>query len=452
MKKAPVFDRKFLIELSNGMLYREAEALLESGAVESAEWDPPILRGQVVVDGERFCPELNLRSTVFAENKCSCLAGRRRQICVHAIACALYYQAIQSEDAHERLAQAHLKNSALAQEESAVLPEKRPLQLLNIRQQGTPLELKVYLPPNLPAAIARDAIVTKLEAVYAGQALPMGQLDHNRVFSCKPAILASLQLIESWCGGKLPSLLQLSAAQMSRLLQALVDCPQIFWLKGPSQPIAWRAGQLEGVTDLLPKVEGARQSRAIESVKVAREGATRLPSRQSELDLRRPSAVNRRRQAEAKSQQRWRAKPGDFPTAATVQSSMADYGDQDLVVDGSPNFLVVRLPQHLDATAQTVRSMLKAEGFRLDPRNRKWWLRDRHKTLNFLAAHWSALKALDGVQFTQNFEDQFRNIQLSSLTVQTESFDGGYRLSVQLDQTTSDQALQRALASREALH
>ena len=64
---------------------------------------------------------------------------------------------------------------------------------------------------------------------------------------------------------------------MSRLLQTLVDCPQIFWLKGPSQPIAWRAGQLEGVTDLLPKVEGARQSRAIESVKVAREGATERP-------------------------------------------------------------------------------------------------------------------------------------------------------------------------------
>ena len=205
MKKAPVFDRQFLIELSNGMLYREAEALLESGAVESAEWDPPILRGQVVVDGESFCPELNLRSTVFAENKCSCLAGRRRQICVHAIACALYYQAIQSEDAHERLAQAHLKNSALAQEESAVLPEKRPLQLLNIREQGSPLELKVYLPPNLAAAIARDAIVTKLEAAYAGQVVPLGQMDHKRVFSCKPAILASLQLIESWCGGNCPA-------------------------------------------------------------------------------------------------------------------------------------------------------------------------------------------------------------------------------------------------------
>ena len=447
MKKAPVFDRKFLIELSNGMLYREAEALMESGAVESAEWDPPILRGQVVVDGERFCPELNLRSTVFAENKCTCLAGRRRQICVHAIACALYYQAIQSEDAHERLAQAHLKNAAVPKQESAALPEKRPLQLLNIRPQGTSLALKVYLPPNLSAAISRDAIVTKLEAAYAGQSVPLGNIDRQRVFACEPPMLKGLQLIESWCGGKLPSLLQLTASQLSRLLQQLVDCPQIFWLKGPSQPIAWRAGQLEGVTDLLPKVEDATQQRKIEAVQVAREGAHLHRSQQLELDLRRPSVVNRRRQAEAKSQQRWRTKPGDFPTAAAVQSSMADYGEQAIVVDGSPNFIVVRLPQHLDAAAQTVRSLLKAEGFRLDPRNRKWWLRDRHKTLNFLAAHWSALKEQQEVRFTQNFEDQFRNIQLSSLSVQTESIDSGYRLSVQLDETTSDQELQRALAS-----
>ena len=194
MKKAPVFDRQFLIELSNGMLYREAEALMESGAVESAEWDPPILRGQVVVDGERFCPELNLRSTVFAENKCTCLAGRRRQICVHAIACALYYQAIQSEDAHERLAQAHLKNAAVPKQERAALPEKRSLQLLNIRPQGTSLQLKVYLPPNLSAAISRDAIVTKLEAAYAGQLVPLGNIDRQRVFACEPSMLKSLQL------------------------------------------------------------------------------------------------------------------------------------------------------------------------------------------------------------------------------------------------------------------
>ncbi len=45
MKKAPVFDRQFLIELGNGMLYREAEVLLESGAVALEEWDSPILHG-----------------------------------------------------------------------------------------------------------------------------------------------------------------------------------------------------------------------------------------------------------------------------------------------------------------------------------------------------------------------------------------------------------------------
>jgi hypothetical protein len=43
---------------------------------------------------------------------------------VHAIACALYYQAIQSEDAHERLAQAHLKNTELESEEQSAVASR----------------------------------------------------------------------------------------------------------------------------------------------------------------------------------------------------------------------------------------------------------------------------------------------------------------------------------------
>ena len=210
MKEAPVFDRKFLTELSNGMLYRGAEALLESGAVECAEWDPPILRGQVVVDGERFCPELNLRSTVFAENKCSCLAGRRRQICVHAIACALYYQAIQSEDAHERLAQAHLKNSAAAQEESAVLP-RSALTAIEYSAAGNLVRIKGYLPPIWRRNRSR-CDCHQIGGSLCGPIGAAGQMDHNESLAvsqpyCKFAIDRKLV----W--GKLPSLLQLTAAR-----------------------------------------------------------------------------------------------------------------------------------------------------------------------------------------------------------------------------------------------
>ena len=47
--------------------------------------------------------------------------------------------------------------------------------------------------------------------------------------------------------------------------------------------------------------------------------------------------------------------------------------------------------------------LLKGSGFVLEPSNRKWWLRDRHKTLSFLAAHGQRLRGGLGAEFTPNF-------------------------------------------------
>ena len=37
-KPPPTFDRSFLIELGGGQVYRQAEKLFESHAVQAAEW------------------------------------------------------------------------------------------------------------------------------------------------------------------------------------------------------------------------------------------------------------------------------------------------------------------------------------------------------------------------------------------------------------------------------
>ncbi|MEC7280525.1 MAG: hypothetical protein VXU50_00540, partial [Verrucomicrobiota bacterium] len=70
-KPAPSFDRCFLIELGGGSAYRQAEKLFESHFVESAEWESPVLKGLVNDGDDIYTPELNLRSTVFAENICT---------------------------------------------------------------------------------------------------------------------------------------------------------------------------------------------------------------------------------------------------------------------------------------------------------------------------------------------------------------------------------------------
>ncbi|MEC8219090.1 MAG: SWIM zinc finger family protein, partial [Verrucomicrobiota bacterium] len=100
-KPAPSFDRSFLIELGGGNAFRQAEKLFESHLVESAEWESPVLKGLVNASDGIYTPELNLRSTVFAENTCTCNDGRKRKVCVHALATALHYEALRNETAHK---------------------------------------------------------------------------------------------------------------------------------------------------------------------------------------------------------------------------------------------------------------------------------------------------------------------------------------------------------------
>ena len=99
-KPAPSFDRSFLIELGGGIVFRQAEKLFESHFVESAEWESPVLTGLVDGGDGIYTPKLNLRSTVFAVNTCTCADGRKRKVCVHALAAALHYEALKNEAAH----------------------------------------------------------------------------------------------------------------------------------------------------------------------------------------------------------------------------------------------------------------------------------------------------------------------------------------------------------------
>ena len=114
-KPAPSFNPSFLIELGGGKAFRQAENLFESHFVESAEWESPVLKGLVKGGDCIYTPELNLRSTVFAENTCTCTDGRKRKVCVHALATALHYEALRNEAVLKPIAGEFLaKDSELA--------------------------------------------------------------------------------------------------------------------------------------------------------------------------------------------------------------------------------------------------------------------------------------------------------------------------------------------------
>ena len=88
-----------------------------------------------------------------------------------------------------------------------------------------------------------------------------------------------------------------------------------------------------------------------------------------------------------------------------------DSGPTPATVDGSEHFLAVTLPSREHSRYSAVLEMLKSHGFVAEPSNGKWWLRDRHKTLNFLAKYGTRLRGEFGAIILPNFEKNTAHLQ-----------------------------------------
>jgi SNF2 family DNA or RNA helicase len=78
-------------------------------------------------------------------------------------------------------------------------------------------------------------------------------------------------------------------------------------------------------------------------------------------------------------------------------------GPSPASVDGSEHYLAITLPSREHKSYPAVLELLKRFAFIAEPSNGKWWLRDRHKTLNFLAAYAERFRGEFGASFTANF-------------------------------------------------
>ena len=451
-KPAPSFDRNFLIELGGGNAFRQAEKLFESHFVESAEWESPVLKGLVNGGDGIYTPELNLRSTVFAENTCTCSDGRKRKVCVHALATALHYEALRNEAAHKQLAgEFSAKDS-----EPDPKPEKQKIprvSSIKIGEDGLPLRLLIFLPPNLPEAANRGGIVLKIDAAAGREILPLNKLNPRQKYKVASKQVAVIKLIESWCGGKLAGLLQLTKAQVRQLLDAIVGEPIVYWVKKPNAPIDWQDGQLPGVYEYLSELESAHETPEPKAVGLDVSSSKRLDSDPSKSQIRadiksrEKVKPNLRAIAEAKGPKLWATKKGDYPIASGAAASMEGHSTSRVVVDGSTHYIAIRLPSGENEAVQPLRTILKSEGFLLEPSNRKWWLRDRHKTLNFLAGYWKALKDEWQAEFTDNFKTKLKEVEISALQIEAKEDAGKFALAITLSEQTDETELRRALAS-----
>ena len=251
--------------------------------------------------------------------------------------------------------------------------------------------LRVLLPPNLAAAAARNAVAVKIEFEPA---------QHP-----DPAIQPAFAWIERQTGAppRSPLFLQLTRAQLREFIGLTEDLPVFFWVNRPAEALAWDDGLLRGASEHLDEPPPS---------------AAPAPAPPAE-----PPRFHR-------------------PAPGAVRPS------EPLLVNGSEHFLAFTLPAREHPAYDDILKLVKNNGFVLETSNRRWWLRDRHKTLNFLAAHWTRLREQFGARFTPNFERNTARLRLANVICSTAETADGYDLTVALQAgRASEDAVRASLAS-----
>ncbi len=246
--------------------------------------------------------------------------------------------------------------------------------------------LRLLLPPNLAAAAPRDAIAVKVELDPG--AAPAAEL------------MPALALLQRWCGpaAKPPFFLQLTRAQLRELIAALPRQSVFFHANAPAAPILWIGPTLMGVSEHL------RETPAPTS----------------------PSPVPHR------------------PVIPSPRASrLSPLQATPLLVDGTEHFLAITLPSREHPAYAAALELLKGSGFVLEPSNRKWWLRDRHKTLNFLAAQGTRLREGLDAQFTDAFERHTAHLHPAEIACTATADGDGFEVTLGLSAGAADDATVR---------
>ncbi len=208
-----------------------------------------------------------------------------------------------------------------------------------------------------------------------------------------PALLPALALLQRWCGpaARPPFLLQLSRAQLRELVAATPGQPIFAFANQPGTALPWVGPLLRGVSEYLKEAA--------------------------------PAAV--------------------LPTASRP-APRPDAKGTPLIVDGSEHFLAISLPSREHPSYDPAAELLKSHGFLLEPSNRKWWLRDRHKTLTFLATQGARLRDEFGARFTANFEQRTAHLRPAEIACDATAAGDGFDVTLGVRAGDADESSVRA--------
>ncbi len=282
--------------------------------------------------------------------------------------------------------------------------------------------LRIFLPPNLAACAPRDSIPLKIEG--------------------SPSNLP--ELLVAACPGTGPWLLPLKRAELRVLIHLLRGQPAFRWINLPFEPIPWRGDDLATVSALLAETGDRKPETGNAEPPHAAPSTASTPSRSSTpapapdraqliaqlAGTRKPLGAPR--PSLPPTQRTWRS-PNVPPLRPGQSVRPTEAPPAAMLVDGSEHFLALTLPSRENIAYPAILDAVKSAGFQLEAATRKWWLRDRHRTLTFLASYWERLEKGWGAQFTDNFRRNTAKLRLATIDARVEAVGDEFEVTVALD-------------------
>ena len=394
-------NRDLLVDLGGWAVLKEARGIVDAGRVKSYRWENRVLTGEIAGATQAYFPRLNLRSITFAENRCGCPQGRRGNVCAHAIALCLasMEQVAVAEDAATD-AISGIDGAGSKKTSEALIPVVENVKSLVLSEQrGVPARFRILLPPNLATSAPKDRIAVRVEFELAsGKTVLLQEIDRGFAYQLALGDQLLGGFIELLCGGKLHSMLQLTRKQLRDMLKLVEGVGWVSWVKSPGTAMEWHEGNLDGVHQYLQEVrtEVASAKHEVAVVPQGSEGGMK-PSRETVSEPQTPESLLTSRRVK---------------------------------VDGSPHFLAIELPSREDPSYFEIFELLKQWRFKLEPGNGKWWLRDSHHVMNFLADYWELFRSRYEAEFSKNFSQRMAHLETLHVGVSVTQLDDGYELNL----------------------
>jgi superfamily II DNA or RNA helicase len=242
-----VLTEKLLANLAGWEAVKTARTILAENRVLSSAWQPPVLRGVVQSGSSSYRAGLVIRRENDAENLCTCRESREwGTLCPHSIAVGLHFlkpaqaatpanpssssTASPASSASATASASAPSSSSLSRSTSSSSRSSAPRdarRILRSENSGEPLTLHVVLPPNLADAVARGKATVFFEGQWRRGRTPLASLPLDQTFLLGPEDARLLDAAETLAGGDTPAMLQVTTADLSPLLAAMVGHPRL---------------------------------------------------------------------------------------------------------------------------------------------------------------------------------------------------------------------------------